>query len=140
VTVELRGFLEARIAEDEEVARALVSLSDSPGEWRMMAGGGIAAGSYELLSRYSADQLTSWHLRHIVRHDPARVLRDVEAKRRLLAQHQAVCDEVRSPKSAEHRMNARARQFALDEVLATLALPYSDHPDYNPSWTLEATT
>jgi hypothetical protein len=77
---------------------------------------------------------------HIVRHDPARVLRDVEAKRRLLAQHQAVCDEVRSPKSAEHRMNARARQFAFDEVLATLALPYADHPDYNLSWTLEATT
>jgi hypothetical protein len=138
MTVELREFIEARLAEDEAIALAVQQRAP----WLVVGSygdegvkedgyGWVATGAYN--AGMDADDAA-----HIARHDPARVLRDVEAKRRLLAQYQAVCDEIRAPKSAEHRMNARARQFALDEVLVTLALPYADHPNYDPSWSPEA--
>lgn len=61
-------------------------------------------------------------------------LAEVEAKQRILAQYEAVCDEVRHPVSAEHRTNARARQHQLDQVLPLLALPYAEHADYRNEW------
>jgi hypothetical protein len=51
---------------------------------------------------------------HIARHDPARVLADVESKRGILA---AVKAGRVSP-----------------EVLPFLALPYAGHPDYRSNW------
>jgi hypothetical protein len=153
VTVELREFIEQRITEDERAAcidgpspRPWVAVTDADSgpcvrtgvdqepEWQREVNHQVWHCDDE--ADGCPEQARMWisEAEHMARHDPARVLRDVEAKRRLLAQYQAVCDEVRSPKSAEHRMNARARQFALDEVLVTLALPFSDHTDYNPSW------
>ncbi|WP_020659012.1 DUF6221 family protein [Amycolatopsis benzoatilytica] len=53
--------------------------------------------------------------RHIVRHDPSRVLSEADAKRRIIA----VVAEGRD-------LDAR--------VLRILALPYALHPDYRPEW------
>ncbi|MFI2084332.1 DUF6221 family protein [Streptomyces rubiginosohelvolus] len=47
---------------------------------------------------------------HIARHDPARVLREVEAKRRILD----------GPTT--------------DTLIKLLALPYADHADYQDTW------
>lgn len=133
---DLIAFITARLDVDEHAARQTAQLGDGTGEWQV-SGGGLATGPWQLLSRYSAEgQLSSWHLDHIARHDPARVLRDVEAKRALLAQYDAVLGEVRAPKSAEHYANARARQFQLEQALPLLALPYSDHPDWREEWAL----
>lgn len=56
---------------------------------------------------------------HIARHDPARVLRDVEAKRRIIAlwERSEFCERI-----------------ALDDVLDLLALPYADHPNFRQEW------
>jgi hypothetical protein len=59
---------------------------------------------------------------------------EVEAKRRILAQYEAVLEEVRNPVSAEHRMNARARQFALEQVVPLLAQPYAGRPGWQEGW------
>jgi hypothetical protein len=51
---------------------------------------------------------------HIARHDPARVLTECEAKR-------AIVELISSPGP---------------QALRLLALPYADHADYQPEWTL----
>lgn len=50
---------------------------------------------------------------------PAHVLREVEAKRLILELH---------------AKSEFCERIALDDVVDLLALPYSDHPDYQPEW------
>ena len=64
---------------------------------------------------------------HIARHDPARVLREVEAKRQIIAEH-----DVYARKLAD-RMDCQSLDFPC-KTLRLLALPYADHPDYQPEW------
>ena len=54
---------------------------------------------------------------HIARHDPARVLREVEAKRKIV--RDVACGFYDSD---------------YDEAVEHLAAVYSDHPDYDPDW------
>jgi hypothetical protein len=64
----------------------------------------------------------------------ARVLREIEAKRGVLRQHEAVREQVRNPVSAENRQAARIAQGELEDVLRLLALPYADRPGYRQEW------
>jgi hypothetical protein len=64
---------------------------------------------------------------HIARHDPARVLREVEAKRRIITNEQ---DRVLE----EGPLPERMRDGIETDVMALLALPYADHPDYQEAW------
>ncbi|MFD8545696.1 DUF6221 family protein [Streptomyces sp. NPDC059649] len=58
---------------------------------------------------------------HAAEHDPARVLREIDAKRRMLG-----------------RINSHAAVMGQDEVhgdlLRLLALPYADRPGYREEW------
>lgn len=65
---------------------------------------------------------------------PARVLREIEAKRGVLRQYEAVREQVRNPVSAENRRAARIAQGELEDVLRLLAVPYSDRPGYDGAW------
>jgi hypothetical protein len=56
---------------------------------------------------------------HVARHDPARVLAECEAKRRIV-------DSEGSPYVEGHVPATRTLRF--------LALPYADHPDYRQEW------
>jgi hypothetical protein len=56
---------------------------------------------------------------HIARHDPARVLREVEAKRRIV--------DLFGPRHERHDPDAF-------DLLMLLALPYSDRPGYQKVW------
>lgn len=59
---------------------------------------------------------------HIVRHDPARVLREVAAKRRII-------DE------CENTINYQDHGWSLAHpVLRLIALSYADHADYREDW------
>jgi len=93
---DLVDFLLARIAEDEAVAR---KASVGSPQWHQTAGDRIAP--------------------HVARWDPARVLAECEAKRRVVER------ETRSQTPITYR-----RQF----VLRDLASVYADHPDYDPAW------
>jgi hypothetical protein len=65
--------------------------------------------------------------RHIARHDPARVLAEVEAKRRVITAEQ---DRVLEEGPLPERMRGEIET----DVLRLLTLPYADHPDYREEW------
>ena len=101
------------------------------------------------------------NLFHIARHDPARVLAEVQAKRRIVELHKpteeivewfdapetgraAVCPSCHpaepTPWDPPVGAGIRPAGFIAAYVLAPcptlclLALPYADHPDYRPEW------
>lgn len=99
----LTEFLLARIENDEDHAdRAAFG-------WRPM-------GEPDVIEEWST--LRSDVTEHIARHDPARVLAECEAKRRILN----LCD-------FEPDCDA-----AVLKVARVLAAVYADHPDYDEAW------
>ena len=61
---------------------------------------------------------------HVARHDPARVLREIEAKREIVN----VC-------AAEIAGNVNPSAIGNAEfVLRLMGVPYSEHPGYQESW------
>lgn len=129
MTDDLAGFMLARIAEDEEVARGAAGVPWETMRW---------PGGSQVLVAASAIRNEKWRLGklghvatvehthdvdHIARHDPARVLAECDAKRRIVEQY---IDAVKGRKWATCT--------ALERVLPVLALPYADHPDYREEW------
>jgi hypothetical protein len=110
-------FLNARLAEDEREAQvAAEAIGD--GTWihgdRQVRSARLALVAQTVVHRY------------IARYDPARVLREVAAKRALLERH--LIDYGRGHESAE-------RGGPCPEI-GLLAGIYMDHPDYDESWKL----
>ncbi len=103
---DLTAFLRARLDEDERVARAAVDFDYGVRDWAD-----------------DGDPVNA----HIARHDPARVLREVEAKRRLLEQFRLRGDSVRA-------VVRPVTGGVWDDLLRLLALPYDGHPDYREEW------
>lgn len=71
---------------------------------------------------------------HIARHDPARVLRDIEADRKLLAAYQKTLSlpPGRDPQvEGEDEIGWR---LALEFAIKLRAARFSDHPDYDQGW------
>jgi hypothetical protein len=115
--VDLADFLLARIAEDEEAARAAIE-PDQLHPW----------GDRTLPRRRPEDvpdevrgYLGGTWGEHFARWDPARVLAECDAKRRIVQWVQ------RWPWRAEP-------PSSVDGLLPILALPYADHPDYREEW------
>lgn len=132
-------FLEARIAEDEEAAKAA-----RPGPWVLdedewrPEGPKIGDGALMVPTEGSApcnDEIPEADSRHIARHDPDRVLRECAAKRAIVDDYAYACD--RGVEDSDYDIGAQTGEA---EVLGTavrrLANVYSDHPDFNPSWSL----
>jgi hypothetical protein len=77
---------------------------------------------------------------HVVRHDPARVLAEVEAKRRIVESAAEIMDRGAFPEGVSDGRDPD--EVESDEGLAALAeyhlrllaLPYADHPDYREEW------
>lgn len=116
----LAEFLLARIAEDEEAARAA-----SPGPWHLNAERTevIAVDDIQVAEAFalSNNQLRAT-AEHIARWDPARVLAECDAKRRLVTELVRMQDEEMGWDGVE------------DKVMSYLALPYADHPEYREEW------
>jgi hypothetical protein len=141
MTADLVQFLRDRYDEDEEVAHA-ATWDDHSAVW-------TARPPQDTYERYTvvdycddgvavvipenADADSVGH--HIARHDPAHVLRGIEADRQLLRDYEGA---VRTLAVAGQSgtvydlmtgaVNTLARQLRLR------ALPYSDHPDYREEW------
>ena len=124
-TTTLTDFLLARIDEDEAVARGAYRDSvDDDGvcheDWTD-ATTAVMWGDLPAISGLEADYLSN----HIARHDPARVLAECEAKRRIV---EALIDM--EPVEEERKEQVVTLRWACE----MLAHPYADHPDYNPDW------
>jgi len=144
----LTEFLLARIAEDESTAR---TASASPWKWTSRDDNayGMPNVSWTLQAAdrdvTELDAADPYALRldvepgdrnHIARHDPARVLAECAAKRRVvqwggmaLASSDATSDDG-SP--AAERVHGYGTAY--EAVLSLLAVPYDSHPDYDEAW------
>jgi hypothetical protein len=120
----LDEFLLARIAEDKRFAGTAAEASGGE-EW-------------------SADELSPGlpevrAAQHAARFDPARVLAECSAKRRIVL----ACREsgpavgflgARPPGMADWPLSPHDQHQLAALVLAVLALPYADHPEYRQEW------
>ena len=115
----LADFLLARISEDEAAAKAATVMRYKGDDY------GAAILGRDRDATQAQDE-------HATRHDPARVLAECDAKRRIVAKAQRA--DVAMGTGIDPATAAAA--FALTEVLHLLALPYRDHPDYREEWAL----
>ena len=123
-TMNLDEFLLARIAEDKRVAMDAAG-DDGQGRWTADAVRDGPAGPH------SAE--------HVARHDPARVLAECAAKRRIVQACRDARPEMtflgtRPPGMADFPIAAHGQHQFAAVILALLALPYADHPFYRPEW------
>jgi hypothetical protein len=127
VNSELVAFLRARLDEDAELAatgETWSAFDEMHGTRRV-----DVDHSFERVVACTR----SWRGVHIARHDPARVLREVEAHRKLVDAYAEVAGM--DTEGAEPEF-AYGRAVGLGEAVRLLALPYADHPDYRPEWAL----
>lgn len=129
--MDLVTFLLARLDEDEQVARSATS-----GPWSVrpetrsahssLYGEADVDGPDGRAVAYDRDGgcTSTEDAQHIVRHDPARVLADVEAKRRIVEGFQYLAAD------------PDLRQYAWTFALRALTMPYIRHADYQPEWNL----
>lgn len=141
MTVTLAEFLLARIAEEANVARFPTSgyEPEAKADWVCPWTGGLDFGS-DVISVGDGPVAT-----HMATWDPARVLIECEAKRRIVELHhyeypfswvekldvpeqpdKRVCSTCGDPDEARVPWPCRTLRF--------LALPYAAHPDYDPAW------
>lgn len=133
MTADLIAFLRARLDEDEAVARG----TTVPLDWHQGPGDDDPewVGDEMVLMwppefHTPCEQDKHWRgltaepaglAAHIARHDPARVLREVDAKRRIVTE------------AAEYQAGIYGYP-EMKTVLRLLALPFADHPDYRQEW------
>lgn len=134
---DLVAFLTARLDEREALARAAV---EGDGRWRYSEGGGdvmLVDGGYVAVGPWGCDIGESYG-RHIAANDPAYVLADIAAKRRIILVHQSLFSPEGPPVHLGLRAQCRACSEAVEtwpcSTLRLLSLPYVDHPDYREGW------
>ncbi|MDX2749629.1 DUF6221 family protein [Streptomyces scabiei] len=119
---DLAQWLSAQLDEDERTAR---KAGDS---FRQIGETGVIVATEGDRAEECASANWAGVAEHIVRHDPARVLREVEAKRRILTEHAlngwvcTTCD------------NGDVEQVYPCPTQRLLATVYADRPGYREVW------
>lgn len=125
-------FLNARLAEDEDVA-ASNAIQQWPGQ-TLRELGDYDEQSYALQPHDFSPQRRA----HVLRFGPARVLRDVDAKRLILGLHVLNDEGVYDADGTERPGRECVTCFAEDWpclTLRLLTLEFQDHKDYRTEWT-----
>ncbi|MFH8405550.1 DUF6221 family protein [Streptomyces sp. NPDC018019] len=129
MSADLVEFIRARLGEDGEAARATTERQPYT-EWDAV---GAGDDSDSRLSHWEVVKIACPHPTpaakaiavHIARHDPARVLAEVEAKREIV-------DDLAAVAGGDY-IDAGEPVLA-ERVLRLLALPYGGHADFNERW------
>jgi len=152
IVTTLTEFLEARLAEDEAAAQATLIDVHGSGDWRADERPvALTVDLYrvrDINARPVVEEIRSLQddddpddikpyvdgaavARHVALHDPARVLREVAAKRRVMERHRADTSPYELYCGGCSDSGPR-----LDECpeLRDLAAVYSDHPEFNQDW------
>ncbi|MEV7599881.1 DUF6221 family protein [Kitasatospora sp. NPDC089797] len=119
MSTDLVEFLHARFDDDEQAAHAALGtneLAQPAGQQARWVRQGDQIWSQGRSDVPVVGKTWARPAEHIVRHDPARVLSEVDAKRRVLADAASFTED------------------GQQAVFQLLALPYADHPDYRPEW------
>jgi hypothetical protein len=137
----IAAFLAARLDEDEATAKA------APGnDWRADKDGCCVLSESDAVAETSC-QAPSWPderrpaVEHIARHDPARTLREVAAKREILEWHYRSLPPMDAPEGLEICIGEEgdgdtwemATPWPCPQIRALAAI-WSDNPDYQPEW------
>lgn len=127
--MELTEFLRARLDEDEAAAYGLCG--NGPLARWVIRDGDLFVGTEPLPDEPIVQTWDGRVAQHIARHDPARVLREVEAKRAIAAEHSAHYPREGSPyiDPAQLRCDIDHQEWPCKTVRA-LAAVWSDHADY----------
>lgn len=122
---DLITFLRAQLDEDERIARAA-----TPGPWEPVPErpGWLTSAEYWSVVDCSGTPAARENAEHVAEWDPARVLREIEAKRQIIDQHERYAAERR------RMMGGWDPQSDDSPVLAALAAVYADRPGYQESW------
>ena len=121
VSGDLAAFYAARLDEDEWIAQGAARTDDGyNGSWLPVYFG---SGGFDA----RVDD-------HIARHDPARVLREVAAGRKLLADYELA--EAKQPHDDAEYAHGYADGIAdgLLQAVKHRVSAYGDHPDYRAEW------
>ena len=138
-------FLEARLREDEDAARAADAAvggtwmpkddgvwGTAPGETRRRKGGEVC--------EWRVCNANEIQTPHIARHDPARVLREVEVLRAVIQRRKDLDDQIaivaRDPAQQHNLPMITSPAYALEMVLRRFALVHEDHPNFRDEWRL----
>lgn len=138
---DITEFIRARLDEDEQTARATTedteagrwSIDPYQADWATY----IVDAHGHTVAPYEAGSPTEQVAAHIARHDPDRVLRGVEAKRRLIAGHIPGPEQ---PDPDGEEGDTWRRCYGHEYVsypcsdLRDVASEWSDHPDYRQEW------
>lgn len=154
----IEEFIEARIAEDEAIARGAINPNRPGTNWRWETthdGTPVPDGEesqplddgHHLSLRTLEEFPLSWDptstlpavivgadggfpggLRHIARHDPARVLRQCAALRRIVNDARDIGFQAGDPTAGD--------AYALPFLIAIAAI-WSDHPHFRPEWAVD---
>src|SRR5882724_1961715 len=156
---DLVTWLRAQLDEDERVALAAAG----GGQWRYEDGDSIGARTlydehwniaslatydteaYDYAGRMPAFRSPSYidpdaNGRHMAHHDPTRVLVEVEAKRRILDEHDPDWPRLECPTCCGYDGNdnygveRRPREAYPCRVVRWLALPCADRPGFREEW------
>ena len=146
---ELVDWLRAQIDEDERLAREAAGHANGSEVWDLVSfvGGDLDPGKHfslsiggRALNASSGDApdddtpVVAAELRHMANFDPARVLAEVESRRRILDLYEAMRAGVDAADGTLLAGAAKVRLGAYGNVLKCLALPYQSHPLYRESW------
>jgi hypothetical protein len=128
---DLVQWLRVQLDEDERIARAATAgpwsrmgqrvLDPSPPSDRLGVGMAVGHAAASADFNETADHIAVW--------DPARVLREIDAKRQLLDRY----EELRAA-SKEQGLIGDVTEEYQDFLLRLLALPYADKPGYREEW------
>ena len=121
-------FVAVRLEEDEAVARLAAR---EGGTWHQeeperYPGSIVSMGGQVVYDEGAPDE---YQAPFIARHDPARVLREVQAKRAILARHAQARAWSYPPGDGDESVQAE-----LEVAIRHLATIWSDHPDYRDEW------
>jgi Family of unknown function (DUF6221) len=143
---DLLEFLNARIGEDEAAA-----VQATPGPWEFEGDDPADDELYTVHDGAGGDltgQTVAWtrhrqvaNGQHIARHDPARVLRDVAFRRKLIGfalRNAASIDgewgDCHDAADIAAGLCSGHGDAAARDILGLLAAIWCDHPDYRPEW------
>jgi len=119
---DLVAFLRARLDEDDRAGR--ISPRDD-------------AGDPDVVAAWSGKSASNLYVQFYAHNNPARVLLEVEAKRRIVDEQVKVWPyEPKDYLSNPENVDAEITADHAEVVLRLLALPYSDHPNYDERWRL----
>lgn len=127
---DLAQWLGKQLDEEEQIARAASDDEQHGDTWEPLMYGESPEEQTAWGQLPFEEDPTPWVcVRHAARHDPARVLREIDAKRQILARYV----ELRAA-SKEQGLIGDVTEEYQDFLLRVLALPYADRPGYREEW------